>query len=66
MSLDGQAMAVTVSSGGIFQAGVPKALFKVPDGVLFWDVTADGKRFLMTALQLQAQVRRRSHSSPSC
>jgi eukaryotic-like serine/threonine-protein kinase len=49
LSRDGMAMAVAVSTGGVFQAGIPKALFKVPPGVLFWDATADGKRFLMTA-----------------
>jgi eukaryotic-like serine/threonine-protein kinase len=49
LSRDGMAMTVAVSTGGVFQAGIPKALFKVPPGVLFWDVTADGKRFLMTA-----------------
>ena len=49
LSSDGQAMAVDVSTSGIFQAGVPKALFKVPRGLAFWDVTADGKRFLMPA-----------------
>jgi eukaryotic-like serine/threonine-protein kinase len=46
-SLGGTAMAVDVSTSGVFQAGVPKTLFKVPAGVLFWDVTSDGKRFLM-------------------
>jgi len=30
-------------------AGVPKPLFKVPPGVLFWDTSPDGKRFLMVA-----------------
>lgn len=49
LSLDGTAMAVEVSTGGVFQAGVPEALFKVPTGVLFWDVSSDGKRFLMAA-----------------
>ena len=47
LSLDGQAMAVEVSTSGIFQAGVPKALFKVSTEVIFWDVSTDGKRFLM-------------------
>ena len=43
-------MAVDVStSGGEFQAGIPRVLFKVPQGVLFWDVSPDGKRFLMPA-----------------
>jgi hypothetical protein len=45
----GTAMAVDVSTSGVFQAGLPKPLFKVPVGVLFWDVSADGKRFLMAA-----------------
>ena len=49
LSLDGAAMAVEVSTSGVFQAGVPKVLFKVPGGVLFWDATPDGKRFLMAA-----------------
>jgi eukaryotic-like serine/threonine-protein kinase len=45
----GTAMAVEVETSGVFQAGGPKALFKIPAGVLFWDVTPDGKRFLMAA-----------------
>jgi Tol biopolymer transport system component len=45
----GTAMAVDVSTTGVFQAGVPKALFNVPPGVLFWDVAPDGKRFVMAA-----------------
>ena len=49
LSLDGTAMAVEVNTSGVFQAGIPKALFKVPRGVLFWDVSADGTRFLMPA-----------------
>jgi len=47
ISSDGTAMAVDVNTSGIFQAGVPKPLFKVPPGVLFWDVSRDGKRFIM-------------------
>jgi eukaryotic-like serine/threonine-protein kinase len=49
LSLDGEAMAVDVNTSGIFQAGVPKPLFKTPPGVLFWDISPDGKRFLMVA-----------------
>jgi len=49
LSPDGQAMAVDVNTAGVFRPGTPKALFKVPTGVLFWDVSADGRRFIMTA-----------------
>jgi hypothetical protein len=34
-------------SGTAFQPGVPKQLVAAPPGVGDWDVTADGKRFLM-------------------
>jgi eukaryotic-like serine/threonine-protein kinase len=51
MSADGTAMALDVKAGATFQTGVPKPLFKVPAGLLFWDVapnsTGDGSRFLM-------------------
>ncbi len=49
LSLDGDAMAVDVNTSGVFQAGVPKILFKLPSGVIFWDISPDGKRFLMVA-----------------
>jgi hypothetical protein len=49
LSPNGMAMAVDVNTSGVFQAGVPKPLFKTPSGVLFWDVSSDGKRFLMAA-----------------
>ena len=49
MTADGTATALEVNAGSSFQAGVPKALFRVPPGVLFWDVSADGTRFLMPA-----------------
>ncbi|HEV3333678.1 MAG TPA: hypothetical protein VG096_21990 [Bryobacteraceae bacterium] len=44
---DGVATSLEVTLGAAFQAGVPKPLFKVPSGVLFWDVSPDGMRFLM-------------------
>jgi Tol biopolymer transport system component len=47
LSPTGMAMAVDVNTSGIFQAGIPKPLFRVPSGLLYWDVTSDGKRFLM-------------------
>jgi hypothetical protein len=46
---DRMATALEVKAGATFQAGVPKPLFKVPAGVLFWDVSPDGQRFLMPA-----------------
>lgn len=46
---DGTATALEVSAGVAFQAGAPKPLFKAPSGVLFWDVSPDGTRFLMPA-----------------
>jgi Tol biopolymer transport system component len=39
------AMEVNTSTG--FKAGTPKRLFKVPEGVTFWDVAPDGAQFLM-------------------
>jgi eukaryotic-like serine/threonine-protein kinase len=48
---DGMATAVEVNAGATFQPGVPKPLFKVPAGLLFWDVSpnssGDATRFLM-------------------
>ncbi len=49
LSSDGFVMSVDVNTSGVFQAGIPKQLFKYPPGVLFYDVSADGKRFLMPA-----------------
>jgi Tol biopolymer transport system component len=52
VALDGKLMAVEVTTGQVFQAGVPKALFQTPVahpefGVIgVPDATADGKRFL--------------------
>jgi eukaryotic-like serine/threonine-protein kinase len=43
---DGMATAVEVKAGATFQTGAPKPLFKVPEGLLFWDVAPNG-HFLM-------------------
>jgi Tol biopolymer transport system component len=47
----GTATAIEVNTGAIFQSSGPKPLFKVPSGLLFWDVSpsnsGDGTRFLM-------------------
>src|SRR5450432_931163 len=57
VSLDGKMMAADVGGGLEFKAGVPKVLFQTPilndDTSLsdfHWDVTADGKRFLVDAV----------------
>jgi Tol biopolymer transport system component len=48
---DGTATALEVNAGATFQAGAPKPMFKVPAGLLFWDVapnsSGNGTRFLM-------------------
>jgi eukaryotic-like serine/threonine-protein kinase len=48
---DGTATALEVNAGTAFHAGVSKPLFKVPSGLLFWDVSpnisGDGTRFLV-------------------
>ncbi len=48
---DGMATALEVRTGATFQVGAPKPLFKVPAGLLFWDVapntSGDATRFLM-------------------
>ena len=45
---DGTVMSVDIAPGATFKAGAPGALFRVPSAVLpNWDVTADGKRFLV-------------------
>jgi len=45
---DGTIMSVDVTPGITFQGSAPKALFNVPSGILpNWDLTADGKRFLV-------------------
>jgi hypothetical protein len=48
VSPDQTLMAVEVSTVPTFTpVGVPKALFKVPDGIAFFDVSRDGQRFIM-------------------
>jgi eukaryotic-like serine/threonine-protein kinase len=57
---DGKLMAVEVATDPEFHAGVPKALFQAPLGsngaVVQWDVTADGKHFLIPAPTQAAQT----------
>jgi hypothetical protein len=37
------------AAGGAFQTGAPQRLFKSPASPGAWDVSADGKRFLIAA-----------------
>jgi hypothetical protein len=37
------------NTSGVFQAGVPKVLLKVPNGAYWWGVSSDGERFLTAA-----------------
>jgi Tol biopolymer transport system component len=49
---DGGVMSVDITTESTFQASAPRTLFKVPAGLLpNWDVTADGKRFLVLVPQ---------------
>jgi hypothetical protein len=48
VGLDGKVMAVEVTASPVFQTGVPQPLFQAPNGYT-GDVTADGKRFLLSA-----------------
>jgi Tol biopolymer transport system component len=50
-SPDGTIVSVDITTTPVFQAGAPTPLFKGPAGVIFWDVTADGKRFLIPVPQ---------------
>jgi Tol biopolymer transport system component len=43
----GTVMAVEVDARSGFKPGAPKPLFKVPAGLLFWDVARDSVRFVL-------------------
>ena len=60
LSLDGKMMAVDVTLGPVFKAGTPEPLFQasfarngkqIPLDAFAWDVTADGRRFLMNTVE---------------
>jgi hypothetical protein len=42
-------MVVDISAKPALKAGAPKPLFQLPPGVIGFDVTADGERFLIGA-----------------
>jgi Tol biopolymer transport system component len=56
MAADGPVMAVQISAGQPFRAGVPKALFQLPSPFFgpfgqSWGVTPDGKRFFFVVAE---------------
>jgi Tol biopolymer transport system component len=57
INLDGKLMAVTISAGSGFQAGVPEPLFQAPPrashGRTTWAPSPDGKRFLFLVPEKQ-------------
>jgi len=54
-ALDGSVMSVDVTPGATFQASEPKLLVRVPSGIRpNWDVTPNGKRFLVLVNVQQA------------
>jgi Tol biopolymer transport system component len=44
---DGTAVGIDIDTSAGIKAGTPKSLFKIPAGVLFWDASPGGSRFLM-------------------
>jgi dipeptidyl aminopeptidase/acylaminoacyl peptidase len=55
IGLDGGLMAVEVSTGAVFQAGVPSALFHSPP-MSRWAPSPDGKRFLFLVPETRGQA----------
>jgi Tol biopolymer transport system component len=48
LAADGTVMQVDVNTSAAFQAGLLRALFKLPPGASTFEVTGDGKRFLVS------------------
>lgn len=44
---DGKLMSVDISAKPVLEAGAPRPLFQLPPGVIGFEVTADGRRFLI-------------------
>jgi WD40 repeat protein len=55
IDLDGRLMAVEVSTGAAFRAGVPSALFPTP-AMTEWAPSPDGKHFLFLVTEARGQV----------
>jgi hypothetical protein len=47
LASDSSMMSVTVNTKPTFQAEPPQKLFQAPRGTVYYDVSADGKRFLI-------------------
>lgn len=63
MAPDGGVMSVDIATTPEFKAGIPKLLFKVSPGVIYWDVANDGKRFLIPVAE--GTVRAVSAATPA-
>jgi hypothetical protein len=46
---DGKLMSVDISAKSVFEVGAPRPLFQLPPGFIGFEVTADGRRFLIGA-----------------
>jgi eukaryotic-like serine/threonine-protein kinase len=53
IDLDGKLMAVSLTAGSDFQAGVPRVLFQTPPRAPGWAPSPDGKRFLFLVPETQ-------------
>jgi Tol biopolymer transport system component len=56
IDLEGKVMAVSITAGSDFQAGVPRVLFQTPPRALGWAPSPDGKRFLFLVLETHEGV----------
>ena len=46
---DGKLVSVDISAKPVFKVGAPRPLFQLPPGIIGFEVTADGRRFLIGA-----------------
>jgi len=62
IDLDRKLMVVKLTTGSVFQAGVPRVLFQAPpggldsQGMIQWALSPDGKRFLFLVPETQGGV----------
>jgi hypothetical protein len=54
-ALNGTPVAVDITASSAFQVGIPKPLFTMPPNAGAWDLTSDGKRFLIALPEQSGQ-----------